>query len=285
MHSVIDRLVEILSAANEVSVPVSNLGSKRPSAGNDLPAVSISLGLDPEKSPAIGRYIRSGDSPARSSAIIEVKSMPDAVEAFSADLKSLRISPLPLRRNPASVGREFSEDDLQVRNVTDPANSIGYQMVSSPARKEEFKLDVTSARIEFGAAQTPGEKLEITHWTVTWRDEILADRFIGSMTLEIWAHSFNQTEGIARSLQRVIKSHRPLLREKGFLKLHPSSLSTTEQLSLDPPAGSAIPVWRQRLEYKFAFEVEDGGELSGGVPIRRINVEMNEQGEEEFSIR
>src|SRR6266545_3373810 len=215
MHLVIDRLVEVIVGAQGISVPAGNLGSRRPSSGSDIPAVSVSLTLETERSPAIGRFIRSGDSLARSSSVIEVKASPDT---FSAGLKSLRISPLPLRKNPSST------------------------------------------KSEFGAAQTEGEKLELTHWTVTWRDEILADRFIGSMALEIWANSFNQADGIARNLQDVLRSSRALLREKGFLKLHPFSLGPAEHLRIDPPVGSAIPVWKQKLEYRFAFEAEDGGE-------------------------
>ena len=282
MHLVIDRLVEVIAGAGGISAPAGNLGSRRPSSGSDIPAVSVSLTLETEKSPAIGRFIRSGDSLAMSSSVIEVKASPDT---FSAGLKSLRISPLPLRKNPSSTKREFAADDLQVRNVTDPANPAPYLMTGNPVRKDEFKLDVARAQIEFGAAQTEGEKLELTHWTVTWRDEILADRFIGSMELEIWANSFNQADGIARNLQDVLRSSRALLREKGFLKLHPFSLGPAEHLQIDPPLGSAIPVWKQKLEYRFAFEAEDGGELSGGVPIKQVNVEMDNQIVETFSIR
>jgi len=103
--------------------------------------------------------------------------------------------------------------------------------------------------------------------------------------LEIWANSFNQADGIARNLQDVLRSSRALLREKGFLKLHPFSLGPAEHLRIDPPVGSAIPVWKQKLEYRFAFEAEDGGELSGGVPIKQVNVEMDNQIVETFSIR
>jgi hypothetical protein len=282
MHLVIDRLVEVISAARGASLPAGNLGSRRPSSGSDVPAVSVALTLETEKGPAIGRFIRSGDGPARSSSVIEVKASEDT---FSANLKSMRISPLPLRKNPASARKEFTEDDLQIRNVTDLSNPARYRMAAAPTRKEEFKLDVARARIEFGAAQTEGEKLEMIHWTVTWRDEILADRFIGLMALEVWATSFNQADGIARNLQDVLRSNRVLLREKGFLKLHPFSLGTAEHLRLDPPAGSPFPVWKQKLEYRFAFEAEDGGELSGGVPIKQIHVEMDDHIVEAFSIR
>jgi hypothetical protein len=48
--------------------------------------------------------------------------------------------------------------------------------------------------------------------------------------------------------------------------------------------GSTFPAWKQSLEYKFAFEAEDGGEVSSGIPIKRIDVDMDDYIVEEFSI-
>jgi len=282
MHLVIDRLIEVVTATGGISVPAGNLGPKRPSSGDEIPAVSASLTLETEKSPALGRFVRSGDSPTKSTSVVEVKA---SLETFSVGLKSLRISPLPLRKNPASARKEFAADDLQIRNVTNPANPAQYLMTENPLRKEEFRVDAARAVVVFGAAQTEGEKLEVTHWTVAWRDEILADRFIGLMALEMWANSFNEVDGITRKLQEALRSNRVLLRAKGFLKLQPFSLGAAERLLLEPPTGSAFPAWRQNLAYKFVFEAEDGGELSAGIPIKQVNVEMDDHVVETFSIR
>jgi hypothetical protein len=282
MYRVIDRLVEALSLVGGINVLVTKLGAKKPSGGNDLPAIAISLLLETANGAALNRFARSGDSVTRSRSVLDVKASSDS---FSTNLKSLRIMPLPLKRNPASTKREFSQEDLQIHNVTDLANPISYRMVAAPTGRDEFKVDVVRAQIEFGAAQQEGEQLELTHWTMIWRDEIRLDRFIGSLTMDAWAASFDQTDAIVRKLQEVLRTEGALLREKGFLKLQPFSLGTAEHLRLDPPLGSAIPVWKQRLEYKFVFEAEDGGDLSSGIPIKQINVETGNHIDETFSIR
>jgi hypothetical protein len=68
------------------------------------------------------------------------------------------------------------------------------------------------------------------------------------------------------------------------MKFQPASLEPVENIRHDPPVGSPFSVWKQRLGYKFAFEAEEGGELSSGIPIKRIDVDMDEHIVESFSI-
>jgi hypothetical protein len=282
MHQVSDKLVEVLTSAPGLSVPAGHIGLKKPANGSELPAVSVALALEEERSQAPGRFIRSGNGLAESRSVVEVK---PSESTFFPGLKSLRIAPLPLRKNPSSAGRGFSDNDLHVVNVTNPANPVPYRLVANPMRKEEFKLDAAQARLEFGTAQTMGEVLEIVHWTVVWRDEIRCDRYIGSLALEVWANNFSQVDQVSRGIHDVVRAKRVLLREKGFLKLHPLGIDPADHLLLTPPAGTALPVWRQKLAYKFVFEIDEGGDLSGGVPIKQINVEMEDQFVETFTVR
>ena len=277
----IDKFVEVLSAPPKPVLSAASLGAKKPSSGSDIPTIVISLKIDDSKGTGLGRFIRSGDAIVQNTAIIEVKSTP---EAFSNDLRALRIQPLPLKRNPSSVEKKFTEKDVQVKNVTDPAHPIAYRMVGEPGVKEEYKLDVPQARIIFGEAQTLSEKLEVAHWTVSWRNEILGDRYGGLMMLEIWATSFNEIDRISRGLQNKVKSSRAELRQSGFMKFQSASLEPAENILHAPPVGSPFSVWKQKLEYKFAFEAEEGGELSSGIPIKRIDVDMDEHIVESFSI-
>ena len=62
------------------------------------------------------------------------------------------------------------------------------------------------------------------------------------------------------------------------------SLRPAENVSHVPVVGSAFPVWVQTLEYRFTFESEDGGELSSGIPIKRIDVDMDDFIVEQFSV-
>jgi hypothetical protein len=122
------------------------------------------------------------------------------------------------------------------------------------------------------------------HWTITWREEILGDRYRGSATLDIWGNTFDQVDGIVRNLQYRLKTNRALLKQKGFIQLQPMSLNPVENVLHDTPAGSPFSVWKQKLGYRFVFEAEDGGELSSGVPIQEINIEMREEVSESFSV-
>lgn len=281
MNLVIDKMSEVLSTAPGAVLVGSNLGRRRPSGSADVPAVVISLRLDDTGKSGLARFVRAGDAPARSGRVVEVQASADT---FSADLRRLRISPLPLRRNPSSTAQGFTANDLQVRNVADISRPVEYRMEGEPAARDAFRVDVKRAEIVFGAPQTLGEILEVTHWTVAWRDEILGERFRGEMTFELWANGFSELDGMARRLHSKLSSDRAALRQKGFLQVAPAALEPIENLVHTPPVGSAFSVWRQKLQYTFAFETEEGGELSSGLPIKRIDVVIEEQFVESFNV-
>jgi len=52
----------------------------------------------------------------------------------------------------------------------------------------------------------------------------------------------------------------------------------------NPPVGSPFSVWNQKLSYTFVFEAEEGGDLSSGIPIKLIDVNMDEHLVESFQI-
>src|SRR5688572_19717838 len=121
MNVVIDKLVEVLSSPPELVLSSNRLGSKRPSGSNDLPAVAISLSLETGNGVGLGRFVRSGDTIVKSTNVIEVKATP---ESFDSDLKTLRIWPLPLKKDPSSTKKEFTENDVRVKNVTNLASPV-----------------------------------------------------------------------------------------------------------------------------------------------------------------
>lgn len=281
MNLVIDKFVEVLLMAPTPVLASGNVGLKKPSGSGDVPAIFISLNIESNKGNGIGRFIRAGDTIAKNTNVTEVKS---STEAFLNDFKLLRLWPLPLKKNPSSVEEKFTELDVQVKNVTDPNTSVDYRMVDEPIQKEEFKLDVPGAQIIFGQTQTEGDKIEIVHWTVTWRNEILGERYSGLMILEIWTNGSNEVDEVSRRLQNKLKSNQAALRQKGFLKLQPAGLESIENKLIEPPTDSFFSVWKQKLKYKFVFEAEEGGELSSGVPIKRIDVDMNDNLAESFIV-
>lgn len=257
------------------------LGPRKPAASIEVPAIVLQITTQTAKGAGLGRFIRAGDSIVRTTNTVVVEA---TIDTFSPGLKSLRISPLPLKKNPSSTTAKFTGDDLQVKNVTDLASPIDYTLVEQPIGKTQYKLNRATAEIIFGSAQSPGEKLEVTHWTVTWRDEILGDKYSGSIGMEVWGDSFNLVRDLSRRLQDKLQADRALLRTKGFQSLLPLSLGPVENVLQAAAIGSAFPAWRQALEYRFAFEAEDGGELSSGIPIKRIDVDMDDFIVEEFSV-
>jgi hypothetical protein len=277
---VVDKCVEVLASQPDPVLPTANLGAKRPATGADIPAISLALTVEDSKGLGFGRFLRAGDALAQHTAILDVNATP---ETFSSDLRRLQITPLPLKKNPAALTPEFAAEDVQISNVTDLAHPIPYQLTTQPTHKEEYRLDVARAQVVFGAPQIAGEKLEVVHWTVTWRDDIVGDRYRGILLLELWATSVNQLNDIAHKLQQRLQHQGTLLRQKGFVALRPASLDPAETLLYEPPSGSAFPVWKQRLSYRFVFEAEEGGELSSGVPIKRIDVDVS-QPQESFSV-
>lgn len=282
MNIVIDKLREVLASQPGPVLSSDRIGTRMPENASDVPAVAATLSLKGNQRTGLGRFIRSGDSLVEHTAIIEATPGPDT---FAEDLQTLRISPLPLRRNPSSsVQGGFTENDIQILNVSDATSPIQYRMINEPKARTEFHLEVPRAEIIFGAPQTPGDKLQLVHWTVTLRNEIQGDSYQGLMQLDIWANSANEIGQISAGVQSRLASDRGLLREKGFIFLSPARLEAAENVGHTPPIGSPFSVWKQKLGYRFAFEAEAGGEISSGVPIRRIDVDLKPPVPEEFSI-
>jgi hypothetical protein len=75
-----------------------------------------------------------------------------------------------------------------------------------------------------------------------------------------------------------------LLRQKGYLRLSPSSAGVIEQTLHSPAVGSSFLVCRQKLEYRYSFEAQEGGELSSGGVIKQIDVDMDGHLDEVFSV-
>jgi hypothetical protein len=278
---VVDRCTELLAAQPEPVLPPASIAAKRPASGAEVPAIVLAISIENTKGSGFARFIRSGDAVVKHTAVIEVRAAP---EAFSADLRALQIAPLPLRKNPAAQTRAFSQEDIELRNVTDPLQTRLYRLTEQPTQQHEYRLEMPAAILRFGLPQVAGDKLEVVHWTVTHRDDILGDTYRGAMTFEIWANQINQADEIVRKLQARLHGNPALIRQKGFALLQPASLEPAEHVVYAPPTGSPFSVWQQHIGYRFVFAYEEGGELSSGAPIKQIDVDMI-QPPESFSVR
>jgi hypothetical protein len=281
MDRVVDRLAAFLSAPPDAAVGSAAVGARQPATSGDLPALVIGLRIDDVKGLGLGGFVRQGHTPTQSTTTIEVGA---SEETFTPGLQTLRISPLPLVRNPTASGSSFSEADIQLRNSTDPANPREYQLSDNPTRADQFRVVPSRGEIVFGRPQTAGDRLEVVHWTLTWREDIRAERFSGRVTLEAWASSFADLNGIVQRSLAKLRGAPEALRQQGFQRLVPAGLSPASQARWEPAIGTAVLVCRQLMEFRFTAEIEQGGEISSGGVIRRIDVAMDDTVDEQFSI-
>jgi len=281
MSHVVDGIVNLLAAEPSAALPVTHIGDRVPAASGELPSLSVSVALDPPRGNGMDGFLREGHQLVQNTTVVTVSSTPDT---FLPDLKTLRILPLPLKRNPASHSLDFSDDDVGVRRSTDPNNPVKYRLTLHPAAKEEFTLDVANALIRFGAPQNPGDKLEVVHWTLAFRDDIVIVRHSGLLSLDAWGKDATETNTLSRSVQQKLAGSRDVLRAQGFAILNPTSLTAASSSLPEPAAGSAFGVWKQTLTYRFAFEIELGGQDSAGAAIRRIDIHANNTIKENFTV-
>lgn len=97
------------------------------------------------------------------------------------------------------------------------------------------------------------------------------DVYSGVLTLEAWAGSAAEVEGITLAIERRVQLPSTAARAHGFLRMYPASLEPAESVLIDASVGTAAG-WRQRLTYRFTCEVEDARFESEGGPIERIDI-------------
>jgi hypothetical protein len=282
VNRIVERLAQFLSMPPDPALGAGRVGARQPATSGDLPALVISLQIDDVKGIGLGRFVREGHTPTRSTSLIEVAAAEE--DKFLPGLKTLRISPLPIIRNPDATTPSFSQQDISIRNLTDPNNPRMYQMVDSPSRADEFGVFPSRGEVAFGQPQIQGDRLELMHWTLTWRDDIRADRFSGVVTLEAWSSTFNDLEGVVQRTLAKLRALPDPLRRKGFLRMLSAGLAPATQMRWEPAVGTTMVVYRQAMEFRFTAEIEAGGEISAGGRIRRIDVAMDETVDERFSV-
>ncbi len=281
MYQVIDKFAEVAVSPPDPVLPAGKVGWMRPSGSGDLPLLTLSVSVSDSRNIGLNRFIRSGDAVVQNTSVVTVRASEDT---FSSSLQRLRLAPLPLRKSPETITEELSERDVQITNVSNQSNPVPYHLRTSPTRSDEYRIDPIRAEVIFGLPQKEGDLLQASHWTVSWHNEILGLRASGEVIAEVWADSFTKADEISRKLQRRIYKEVGLLREKGFLRLAPGTVGPVERSLYSPPAVSAFQVWKQTLIYRFAFEIEEGGEVSSGVPIKRIDVNMRGPQGEQFRV-
>jgi hypothetical protein len=164
-----------------------------------------------------------------------------------------------------------------------PAASIAPRRPGASADLPAVALSVNVDRAEqlgFGRLVRGSEQLPDRSRT---RDDVRGDRIAGTLEFEVWAGQASGAETVARALEAKIRGQEPALRERGFSMLRPAALGAMESLRHDPGVTSAFNAWRQRLAYRFVFDWLEGGELTDGGLIERVDVDVVDPPQESFS--
>ncbi len=171
MNLVVDRLAQVLAATPNPVLATERVGTKTPAALADIPRVSVALELEPPSGTGIGRIAREGHIVTKH---VQVVSIADPDSGFDESLTRWRLDPLPIKKNPDSPHRGLGGDDILVRNL---ATDTQYLFTEAPEEQTEFRFDPNGAVLVFGRAQATGESLEVQHWTLTLRDDIVPERY------------------------------------------------------------------------------------------------------------
>jgi hypothetical protein len=164
-----------------------------------------------------------------------------------------------------------------------PSGSIGPRRPGAsadlPAVALSVSVDVAEslgfARLVRGSEQLPDGSRT--------REDVWGDRLAGTVAFEVWADQATSAATLSRALETRLRTHDAALRERGISMLRPSALDAMESLRHDPGVTSAFGAWRQRLVYRFVFDWLEGGELTDGGLIERVDVDVVDPPQESFS--
>ena len=107
---------------------------------------------------------------------------------------------------------------------------------SIPVPRSLERLQATTGIIGFGSPQTIGHELEVSHWTMTWREDVIAERYRGEMTLIVWGNDYSGVADIARQTAGRLAGSRELLKTAGFDSMSGSFFGTAYSGVFDPLA-------------------------------------------------
>lgn len=267
-----DRFMQLLAAMPDGVLPQGRLGMHRPASLGDLPALTLALEGESPRTLGLGAPVRAGHVRVLHTATVSV----DETSGFLPGLRTLRIAPLPLRKNPSATEPAFGADDITIRRLA-PAPVVDYRIVPQPTAINEFAVDTTAAAVQFGAPQLAGAALEVSHWTMEWRSDIPLYRWSGCATVELWATTAAQVEDLARRAERRLHTDHAVARTLGFLRLTAAAIGASELVEQQPPTGP-FGVWRQVLAFRYDAEIEESIAVSSGSPITRIDVATPHEG-------
>jgi hypothetical protein len=115
------------------------------------------------------------------------------------------------------------------------------------------------------------------------REDLRGLLVAGMVTCEAWAGHSGAAAQLSRAVDLKFRTEQAALRERGFAVLRPSSLEAAEAGRHDAGVAAPFNAWRQETAYRFVLEWTEGGELTAGGRIQRIDVDLVEQEGESLS--
>jgi hypothetical protein len=163
-----------------------------------------------------------------------------------------------------------------------PSGSIAARRPASAAELPAIAISVEATRADELGLGRLVRGSELLADGARMREDVLGERFGGTLELTVWAADAAAAESLARAAAAKLHAARAALRERGFAVLRPVALHAMERLRPEP-AGAPFTPWSQRLAYRFTFDLVEGGIVAGGGVIRRIDVDTDEA-TEAFSV-
>lgn len=270
MHlgDVIDLFAGHLAA--ELPAPQPRIGAD---AQATRPAVVLSIADALETPPGVGgapRTLAQGALPLQAAIDLAAPLLvfPDeTVNLLSADRRTLQLPHAPLVNADGSTATPLAAADLTVR-----LDGAPLAVVAGAPAAGQVQPERQTGQLRFGTALPPAGRIDAAYHLGEWAVE--TTRFAGSLQASVRTDTAAAAGTLARQVAGALARARvrPLA---GLVELAAAGFGAIESA----PAGGFV----QTLSWRFAVEREEPQVITGGGPIRRIDVHSG-TGPEDFSI-
>lgn len=240
----------------------TQVGVSRPAVAADLPAVALSLPQVDPSLPSLG----GRPSSTRTGALPVLRQLDladpvlvvglERVALLSADRRTLQLPHGPVVRADGSDVGPFSSADLTVRR-----GGTLFEPVAGTPGPGELRLDPATGEVVLGAPLPGTGVLELAYFVGQW--EMRAERYGGALLVESFASSAAGVQTMSAAIVDALRQ--PVGGIAGLHRLDPAAVG--------PIAPATLADARVRsLSYRFDFEHEDPVLPTGGGPIQRVDV-------------
>jgi len=267
LTSVVDAFVAHLTAT--LPAPGPGVGPAQPSAGADLPMVTVSVTGAEQPLPALGRTptslmtgaLRVDTSVDLADPVLHLPG--EDVALLSGDRRVLHLPHGSVVRADGTGAHPFGLGDLLVRR-----GATTFTPVAGVPTATQVGLDPDAGVLRFLDPLPAAGTLELGFFVGAW--EVRTERHQGEVAVEVFAAS-PATAGDLSAAVDVVLTGDSIPVATGLRRVEPLAVGpvTVPLAGLGLPAGARTRV----LRYRFSFERIDPVVQTSGGPIRRIEVD------------